>query len=191
MQQKNTQQRKHLRQQFRSQRRAINDVDRQAWQLALHTNLNTVCASLSGHTTAYIAADGEVDLQLWMQSTHLGLALPKVGDKRTMTFHAWQMEDELVQSNQFEVWEPLANSQVIHPEQLAAVIVPLVAFDSSGTRLGMGGGFYDQFFAAHPQIMRIGVAFQLQQSATLLPREAWDMPLDRVVTEQTILDFAR
>ena len=68
--------------------------------------------------------------------------------------------------------------------------VPLLAVDKTGTRLGYGGGYYDKFFAKHPEIMKVGLAYE-GQLAEMLPREDTDIPLDAVVTEKVIYDLSR
>lgn len=71
------------------------------------------------------------------------------------------------------------------------LIVPLVAFDAAGGRLGYGGGFYDRTLAllrAKRSTLAIGFAFDAQE-ATDLPLEATDQPLDMVVTESRVLQF--
>ena len=68
--------------------------------------------------------------------------------------------------------------------------VPLLAVDKTGTRLGYGGGYYDRFFAKHPDILKVGLAYE-GQIAEILPREDTDIPLDAVVTERGIYDLSR
>ena len=63
-----------------------------------------------------------------------------------------------------------------------AVLAPLVAFDDRGHRLGMGGGYYDRFFAATPDAARIGIAHECQRAPTL-PATPSDVSLTAVVTE--------
>jgi 5-formyltetrahydrofolate cyclo-ligase len=73
------------------------------------------------------------------------------------------------------------------------LIVPLVAFDTQGGRLGYGGGFYDrslEMLRNSRPTLAIGFAFDAQQ-ADDLPLEATDQPLDMMVTESRILQFAR
>ena len=62
------------------------------------------------------------------------------------------------------------------------VLAPLVAFDGRGHRLGMGGGYYDRFFAATPDAARIGIAHECQRAHTL-PATSSDVSLTAVVTE--------
>jgi 5-formyltetrahydrofolate cyclo-ligase len=62
-----------------------------------------------------------------------------------------------------------------------------VAADQFGTRLGLGKGYYDRFFAQFPQALRVAVIFQIQFSKDPLPVDSWDQPLDWIVTESMIL----
>ena len=71
------------------------------------------------------------------------------------------------------------------------VIVPLVAFDRNGGRLGYGGGFYDrtlEMLRAKRPTFAIGFAYSAQQ-ADHLPLEATDQPLDQIVTEDEVIDL--
>ena len=83
------------------------------------------------------------------------------------------------------------------PNQVDLLLLPLVAFDSAGTRLGMGGGFYDRSFAflrdpayqgKRPYLL--GLAYTFQKTPDLLLRELWDVPLNAVATETALQVFA-
>ncbi len=81
-----------------------------------------------------------------------------------------------------------AREDFITPE---IMIVPLVAFDRRGGRLGYGGGFYDrtlEILRANGPVLAIGFAYAAQE-AEGLPLEATDQPLDMIVTEQGVLSF--
>ena len=105
------------------------------------------------------------------------LALPRItGD--TMTFHAYHPEDVLI-AGTFGVMEPDAAAQRVSP---ALILVPLLAYDVAGGRLGYGKGYYDRFFLAHPTARRIGLAFSCQE-VDHVPREAHDMLLHHVLAE--------
>lgn len=72
----------------------------------------------------------------------------------------------------------------------AVLIVPLLAFDRAGGRLGYGGGYYDRTLAAlrdAGQILAIGFAYAAQESPDLLPRDKTDATLDAIVTETATL----
>ncbi|MBU2980760.1 5-formyltetrahydrofolate cyclo-ligase [Lentibacter algarum] len=71
------------------------------------------------------------------------------------------------------------------------LIVPLVAFDKSGGRLGYGGGFYDrtlELLRSKRATLAIGFAYAAQETEAL-PLEATDQPLDMIVTERGIVSF--
>ncbi len=64
-------------------------------------------------------------------------------------------------------------------------LVPLLAFDGEGYRLGYGGGYYDRYLARNPATVRVGLAYA-GQAVEALPREAHDVPLDALVTERGV-----
>lgn len=84
-----------------------------------------------------------------------------------------------------------------HPRQVRLVqactwdviIVPLLAFDRAGYRLGYGKGFYDRVLASCASIPSIGIAFAVQETAAV-PHNAYDVPLDWIVTEDEVLRTA-
>ena len=97
-------------------------------------------------------------------------------------------------TNRYSILEPDSGSpEHIAPESLDLVLVPLVSFDDSGQRLGMGAGYYDKTFAfrqhrATPPL--IGLAFECQRHDKL-PTAAHDIGLDAVVTEKTCYRFPK
>ena len=66
------------------------------------------------------------------------------------------------------------------------LLVPALAFDATGIRLGRGGGHYDRALAMYPNGLRVGPAAESQLSPGL-PRDDWDQPIDVVVTERRLL----
>ncbi len=94
--------------------------------------------------------------------------------------------------NKYGIIEPdIRRRKPIAAWALDMVLVPLVAFDTSGNRIGMGGGFYDRTFAylmsrsiwRKPKL--IGVAHELQRLKSI-QRNNWDVPLDGIVTEMQL-----
>ena len=67
-------------------------------------------------------------------------------------------------------------------------LTPLLAVDGEGYRLGYGGGYYDRYFALHPDVLRVGLSYA-GQAVEGLPREKTDMPLHAVVTEKGVMRF--
>jgi len=70
--------------------------------------------------------------------------------------------------------------------EIDAVVIPAVAFDRQGHRLGYGGGYYDRFLPGAPRAERIGVAFACQIVAEI-PADPHDVTMDRIVTEREII----
>jgi 5-formyltetrahydrofolate cyclo-ligase len=118
------------------------------------------------------------------------IALPRIaGAKRTpLAFHVHLPESELV-GGKFGLSEPHPDWTVAIP---SVVIVPLLAFDARGYRLGYGGGFYDATLAdlrrAH-DVVAVGYAYAGQEMADV-PHDDHDERLDWVVTEQEARRFA-
>jgi 5-formyltetrahydrofolate cyclo-ligase len=113
------------------------------------------------------------------------LALPVVVAKKSpLHFRAWRDGDALV-VHPFGMHEPPESAPRVMPD---ALLVPLLAFDAKGTRLGYGGGFYDRTLHALSAKRAIGVAFAGQELETL-PCHEHDHPLDAVVTEKGVRSF--
>jgi 5-formyltetrahydrofolate cyclo-ligase len=114
------------------------------------------------------------------------LALPRVqGQGRPLAFHAWEPGDPLL-AGPFRVMEPGPDAPVVRPR---IVLVPLLAFDRHGRRLGYGAGYYDMALSElrtlDPAPLAIGVAFAAQE-VDEVPTGPRDQPLDAVVTEQGV-----
>ncbi len=90
----------------------------------------------------------------------------------------------------FGVREPLSRD-AIDPASIDVVLVPAVAFDRSGFRVGYGGGFYDRFLPrTGPDAFRIGICFSVQMVEEV-PRGGMDVRVDAIVTDSGTLRFDR
>lgn len=105
--------------------------------------------------------------------------------------------DSVMRVNRYGIAEPdPRHAEVVPVRRLDVVLLPLVAFDDRGWRLGSGAGFYDRCLQHLREGRRwrrprlIGVAYQCQHVARLQP-DRWDVPLDGVVTERGLRRFAR
>ncbi|MAF09563.1 5-formyltetrahydrofolate cyclo-ligase [Candidatus Poribacteria bacterium] len=83
---------------------------------------------------------------------------------------------------------PRTRCPVTEGSEVDIVLVPMVAFDDEGWRIGHGGGYYDRFLSANPRAHRLGVAFELQRVDGCLP-QSWDERLDALVTEDGVRRF--
>jgi 5-formyltetrahydrofolate cyclo-ligase len=142
-----------------------------------------------GIVSGYWPLAGELDSRPTMQRlAGLGhpLALPRVqGWGRPLAFHAWQPGDQLL-AGPFQVMEPSPDASLVDPRIL---LVPLLAFDRAGRRLGYGAGYYDMVLrdlrAQRPAPFAIGVAFAAQE-VDEVPTGPRDQTLDAVVTERQV-----
>jgi 5-formyltetrahydrofolate cyclo-ligase len=119
------------------------------------------------------------------------LYLPRIVDHRRHRMEFFRFDaDAPLRRNAFGILEPIAAmSPAIPTRELDLVLMPLVAFDASGWRLGSGAGFYDRRLH-HLHIARrwrrpklIGVAYHFQRVDRLQPHR-WDIPMDAVITER-------
>lgn len=144
----------------------------------------------------YLANDGELDVALLVRRAwSMGKAcyLPVLRDRPDVTLHyAPYRPDTRMLPNRFGIGEPdVPRRLLLSVRNLDLLLMPLVAFDAQGNRLGMGGGYFDRTLAYHrrhthwrrPRLL--GVAFAFQQVASL-SCEPWDVPLDGVVTERGV-----
>jgi 5-formyltetrahydrofolate cyclo-ligase len=76
--------------------------------------------------------------------------------------------------------QPAAHTAICRP---MLAIIPLLAFDRHGNRLGQGGGYYDRTAAAMPKMLRVGLAWSIQEVAEV-PHDAHDQRMTAVITEQ-------
>lgn len=138
---------------------------------------------------AYMPIRTEIDIMPAMREMSAGstIAVPVIrGAGMALDFHKWTPDAKLV-DGPFGALIP-ANATAVVPE---VVIVPLVAFDRRGYRLGYGGGFYDrsleQLRLAGP-VTAVGFAYSAQETDTV-PIEPTDQRLDAVVTELELITF--
>lgn len=121
----------------------------------------------------------------WLSENGRRIALPFFPAREApMEFRIWDnpWDDEALVSGPWRTFQPSHESENVAPD---VVIVPLVAFTAEGHRLGQGGGHYDRWLAAHPDVTAIGLAWDCQL-AEELPVEAHDRPLAAVVTPTRI-----
>ena len=119
-------------------------------------------------------------------------AYPRVDTDGLMRFYAFGPSRGLAR----DAANMMAPGPDAWPAKPHVILLPLVAFDRSGTRLGQGGGHYDRAIAAldqvadpklpavtRPPIVRIGIAWSVQEYPSL-PRDPWDISLDHIITEK-------
>jgi 5-formyltetrahydrofolate cyclo-ligase len=135
------------------------------------------------HSTPLIEA-------IWQAKKHCYVPVVTEENEKSLNFVPYHYGDALHQ-NRYSILEPANPAHKVPSENVDIVIVPLIAFDRHGHRLGTGGGYYDRTFAflhAHPpkKPRMIGLGFAAQE-IDLLPHDPWDIKLDGVVTEKEFI----
>lgn len=147
---------------------------------------NTGCKSLS----AFWPFDGEPDVRPALQILSrrgLQIALPVIVDTtngRSLEFRLWHPCVPM-KKNLFGIEEPGAG-EVVLLKDLDLALLPLVAWDEKGQRLGMGAGYYDRALADlahHQRPLLVGVAYEFQK-VDRVPTEPWDIRMHQMITEK-------
>lgn len=182
---------KDLRKELRKRRRALSTTQQKSAALRLYHRLVTTPLFRFSRRIAFtMAADGEIDPALLLRTAqrrgkecYLPVLSP-VGAPH-LRFRRWR-RGEVLRSNFYGIAEP-RHGRYCPPQALGLVLLPLVGFDAAGNRLGMGKGYYDRTFAfkranARRRPVLLGLAHECQR-VEKLDVEAWDLPLDGVVTD--------
>ncbi|MGB5248029.1 MAG: 5-formyltetrahydrofolate cyclo-ligase [Gammaproteobacteria bacterium] len=188
--------RAQIRKRIRAQRRELSTAARSQAAAGLVARVPRIKAFSGARTiAAYLPFDGEIDLRPLIQAgiqAGKRFCLPTI-DRRlpgVMQFCRFDQSTILLQ-NRWGIPEPQRRSTVQLPlRQIDVVLLPLVAFDLTGNRLGMGAGYYDRLLQRRSirswrRPVLIGVAFELQKTDRLIAAP-WDIALDWVVTEKQI-----
>ncbi len=127
-------------------------------------------------------------LKLYLAGSRL--ALPAMlGKGKPLLMRSWAPGEPLAETT-WGIQEPLGDAVVLEPD---VVLVPLLAFDTQGYRLGYGGGFYDRTLAglrAKKTIAAVGLAYD-EQKVDAVPHDSYDQPLDWVLTPSGPLKCSR
>ena len=138
---------------------------------------------------SYNSFKNEIDMvhiNSYLKENGHNLVLPTIdfNKKGHMDFFSFKSFDALIK-NRYGIFEPQPlDTNLIDPSSIDILLVPLLAFDEKGNRLGMGGGFYDRMLKRiSKDTLTIGIAYEFQKFDTI-PIQSWDMPLDEVITEK-------
>ncbi|MCP4327764.1 MAG: 5-formyltetrahydrofolate cyclo-ligase [Alphaproteobacteria bacterium] len=148
--------------------------------------LEKIVLTPGSRVSAFWPAKGEIDVRVLLRRLHEAghvCGLPVVaGHGRPLLFRRWT-PDTVMRPGNFRIPVPPESAELLTPD---VVLVPLLAFDRNGNRLGWGAGFYDRTLAAlraDHSVVAIGIAFAGQEIERV-PHGSQDEKLDWIVTEQ-------
>jgi len=185
--------RQHIRQLIRQHRRALTPEQQAHFAQQAAARMMAYPPVVMAHTVAlFLSFDGELDTQplideLWRTGKKVYLPVLHPFSPGNLLFLHYHPHSELV-VNRLKITEPKLDVRDVLPlEQLDVLVTPLVAFDKSGQRLGMGGGFYDRTLQNWQQhgLQPVGYAHDCQ-GVEKLPVEKWDIPLAAEMTPSKI-----
>ncbi|MDG1752446.1 MAG: 5-formyltetrahydrofolate cyclo-ligase [Thalassotalea sp.] len=193
--------RNDIRQLIRNKRQNLDENTQKKQAHLLAKNLvNHPKVSVAKSVAIYLTNDGELNTQNFIQDcwnknikTYLPVIHPfSKGHLLFLHYHC----QTVMKKNKYNIFEPKLNVQDVLPvAQIDIIFTPLVAFDNTGARLGMGGGYYDRTLATwfsqkdvtnKPYPM--GLAHDFQQ-VEKIPTEQWDIPIPEIITPNKHFKF--
>ncbi len=180
-----------LRQTLLAQRRRLTLPDWQSRSQNICGQLQALPQFQRAQTVlAYFSHQQEPDLaDLVTQNPHKTWGLPRCQAKALIwhTYHPGKDHSYLT-PDRFGILTPPATFPLIVPEQVDLLLVPCLAVDQRGYRLGYGGGFYDRLLAqpAWGRVLTLGIVFSFGCLPSL-PNQAWDIPLRGYCSEDQVV----
>ena len=144
---------------------------------------------------SYLSSNGEISPHEIINNSPASLIfLPRITNMSRASMAFYSSNNRLTR-NRFNLIEPAAKGMPANIRHFDLILIPLVAFDRNGNRLGMGGGFYDRVLAfknhntsrTRPRL--IGVAHHFQEVDHISP-QPWDVRLDAILTDREFINVA-
>ncbi len=187
-----------LRAAYRQRRRALSDDERRDKSHAIAAAFGTA-VQLDGvrvlHTFLPIVRQQEVDTwvlihRIWQSYPQIRVVIPKV-DEGTVELTSYELMPEMeLETNRWGGWEPVISDQLpMTNDQIDLVVVPLLAYDERGYRVGYGKGYYDRFLArCRADVRKVGVSF-FEPVDRIDDMDEFDIRLDACVTPENVRSF--
>lgn len=149
--------------------------------------LNIIEEQRPSRIALYMALADEPDLYpiLDYVASQYEVYLPRVESAEEMKCYRYISGQKLSREGKYQILEPVGTiEEAVEPSSLDLIVVPALAFDVEGYRLGRGKGYYDRYLAQSSAYC-IGVSLGLV-SIDRLPRDEWDLPMDIVLSPLTL-----
>jgi len=177
---------KELRTKIKTERLSMNkSVKSQLDNLISENLIKSNILSKSKLVLIYVSTDVEIDTSRIIDYCILNsikIAIPRCVGKRKMNFYFYDKNTRLEKSK-YGIYEPIDDkNNMVKGFENAVCVVPGLAFDKNGFRLGYGGGFYDTFLAENINIKTVGIIYNKNLYESL-PKGIYDKQVDYIVTE--------
>lgn len=170
-----------LRSDIKEQRSAMTPEIKSKWDAHICDQLVALVEERDSHTVhCYLPMDGEIDIRPFIKyllSVEATVVCPKTLRDRQLE-HYRLVDLDRVETGLFGTSHPVGDEA--YTGDLDLIVVPGLAFDRKGYRLGYGGGYYDTFLAEYPNAYTVGVAYPFQL-VDQVPTEPHDARLDQII----------
>jgi 5-formyltetrahydrofolate cyclo-ligase len=179
-----------LRAQMREMRQTLPNEEKRSRSRAICERVvQSVEFARARTVVAYVAMDEEADPAAILERAHDQgkiIGLPRVAVRGgLLAFRQWKPGDPLVRGN-FGLQEPAVTAALLEPCAVDLMLVPAVAVDEHGYRVGSGGGYYDRLLATCPSINTMALIYDFQLVSDL-PVAEGDMAVRSIVTDQRLI----
>lgn len=186
---------KEARQRYKQKRTEIPDNQVEKLQDLLLVNFQQLSLPFFEYLHSYLPINtiAEVDTYPIMEylrfcNPGLQVIVPKTDFSNLSMIHFLYDDNTILKENEYHIMEPVAGN-IVEPELIDVVLVPLLAFDEKGNRVGYGKGFYDRFLAeCRPDVIKIGLSF-FDAVDEISDTNEFDLPLTYCVTPQKLYEF--
>ncbi len=182
-----------LRRQLRARRQQVSDDERQVAAARAATQILELPGwRQARHVAGYLATPEEFDCSPLLLAAHSAgkqTFLPDMAPDTTLHFRRYSDGDPLREAR-YGISQPMSTAAAIPVSALDIMFLPLVAWNASGVRLGMGAGYYDRALCREKPGLLVGLGYDCQQYDAL-PYDSWDVPLDYVLTGSRLVKCIR
>lgn len=178
-----------LRKQFREERRTLHPDHREEKNILITSKLLELQEFKDAKSVLfYVSIPEEVDTHKAIQKSfdlQKNVYVPKVAGEQLKICPLLDLEE--LKPGDLGILEPCEPISQAHPKNIDLIVIPGLAFDQKGHRLGQGGGHYDRLLK-ETKGFKVGLAFDEQMTENL-PTEAHDVPLDLLLTDSHSFTF--
>jgi 5-formyltetrahydrofolate cyclo-ligase len=183
-----------IRKFYLEKRMALSDAEYQLFNQQLCDNFfSSIDLSLIQVIHSFLPIDKTREPNTWLiierlrkEYPHIRISIPRINNQTSIVDNFYYESPDQLEKNTWGIPEPKQGVPTA-TEKIDAVLVPLLAFDKTGNRVGYGRGFYDKFLATcREDCKKIGLSYFAAVEGTL-PAESYDVPVDFVVTPQLAL----